>query len=122
MAEDKDIAAKPLSFMWAWGLPLLVLFSLNFAPGVLPLSVILVIMSGVFVWMGLACMLNARRCRRRHCYYSGPIFLIGAVAVLLVGFNVISLGRDGLMIVVWGTLALALLTFATEPVFGKYVR
>jgi hypothetical protein len=122
MAEDKDIAAKPLSFMWAWGLPLLILFSLNFAPSVLPFSVIVIIMSGVFVWMGLGCVLNAQRCRRRHCYYSGPIFLIGAVAVLLVGFNVISLGRDGLMIVVWGTLALALLTFATEPVFGKYVR
>jgi hypothetical protein len=122
MAEGKDLAAKPLSFMWAWGFPLLVLFSLNFALGVLPFSAIVIIMSGVFVWMGLACVLNAQRCRRRHCYYSGPIFLIGAVAVLLVGFNVISLGRDGLMIVVWGTLGLALLTFATEPVFGKYVR
>jgi hypothetical protein len=122
MAEDKDLVAKPLSFMRAWGFPLLVLFSLNFATGVLPYSVIVVIMSGVFVWMGLGCVLNARRCRRRHCYYSGPIFLIGAVVVLLVGFNIISLGRDGLMIVVWATLALALLTFATEPIFGRYVK
>jgi hypothetical protein len=122
MAEDKDLVAKPVSFMWAWGFPLLVLFSLNFATGVLPYSVIVVIMSGVFVWMGLGCVLNAQRCRRRHCYYSGPIFLIGAAAVLLVGFNIISIGRDGLMIVVWGTLALALLTFASEPIFGRYVK
>ncbi len=122
MAVGEDLVSKRLSFMWAWGVPLLVLFSLNFARGVLPLSVIIVIMSGVFVRMGFACTLNARRCRRRHCYYSGPIFLIGAVAVLLVGFNIVSLGRDGLMIVVWATLALALLTFATEPVFGKYVN
>jgi hypothetical protein len=122
MAEDKDLVAKPVSFMWAWGFPLLVLFSLNFATSVLPYSVIVVIMSGVFVWMGLGCVLNAQRCRRRHCYYSGPIFLIGAAAVLLVGFNIISIGRDGLMIVVWGTLALALLTFASEPIFGRYVK
>jgi len=51
MAEEKDFAVKPLSFIWAWGFPLLVLFSLNFAPGVLPFSVIIVIMSSVFVWI-----------------------------------------------------------------------
>ncbi|VAW05665.1 hypothetical protein MNBD_ALPHA05-1390 [hydrothermal vent metagenome] len=51
MAEEKDLAAKPLSFLWAWGFPLLVLFSLNFATGVLPLSVAIEIMIGVFVWI-----------------------------------------------------------------------
>lgn len=80
------------------------------------------IISAVFFWMGFACLINARRCRRRHCYYSGPIFLAGGVAVLLVGFEIISLGPDGLIIVVTGTLTMALLTYLTEPVFGKYVN
>jgi len=51
MAEGKDLAVKPLSFMWAWGVPFLVLFSLNFVSGLPPVSVIIVIMSGVFVWI-----------------------------------------------------------------------
>ena len=72
--------------------------------------------------MGLACVMNAKRCRRRHCYYSGPIFLVGGVAVLLVGFELVSFGPEGLTMIVGGTLTLALLTYLTEPIFGKYTR
>ena len=42
--------------------------------------------------------------------------------MLVVGFDIASFGPDGLIIVVWGTLALALLTYLTEPIFGKYVN
>lgn len=66
--------------------------------------------------------MNAKRCRRRHCYYSGPIFLVGGVAVLLVGFELVSFGPEGLTMIVGGTLTLALLTYLTEPIFGKYTR
>ena len=79
-------------------------------------------MSGAFFWMGLACVMNAKRCWRRHCYYSGPILLVGGVAVLSVGFEVVSPGSDGLIVVVGGTLTLALLTYLTGPIFGKYVN
>lgn len=119
---SNDHAAQPLPFFWSWGLPIIVLISTNFMSGVVPFPAIVAIMSGAFFWMGLACLLNARRCRRRHCYYSGPIFILGAFAVLLVGFEVISLGRDGLIIVTGATLILALLTYVSEPIFGKYVR
>ncbi len=90
--------------------------------GIVSKPIILMMMSGSFFWMGLACVLNARRCRRRHCYYSGPIFIAGGVGVLLIGFGVVSLGSDGLIIIVWGTLALALLTYLSELIFGKYVN
>ena len=90
--------------------------------GVVPQTIIPMMMSGSFFWMGLACVLNARRCRRRHCYYSGPVFIAGGAGVLLVGFEIVSIGADGLIIVVWGTLVLALLTYLTEPIFGKYVN
>ena len=86
-----------------------------------PFPIIVFIMSGALFWMGLACVMNAKRCRRRHCYYSGPIFLAGGVAVLFVGFEVVSLGPDGLIMAVGGTFTLALLTYLTEPIFGKYV-
>lgn len=90
--------------------------------GFVPFPVIIMTISGSFFWMGVACLLNARRCRRRHCYYSGPIFILGGIAVLLIGFGLISLGRDGLIIVVGATLTFALLTYLSEPVFGKYIE
>ncbi len=121
-ATRNDHAAKPLPFFWSWGLPLAILFSTNFMSGIVSKPIILMMMSGSFFWMGLACVLNARRCRRRHCYYSGPIFIAGGVGVLLIGFGVVSLGSDGLIIIVWGTLALALLTYLSELIFGKYVN
>jgi len=121
-ATRNDHAVKPLPFFWSWGLPLAILFSTNFMSGIVSKPIILMMMSGSFFWMGLACVLNARRCRRRHCYYSGPIFIAGGVGVLLIGFGVVSLGSDGLIIIVWGTLALALLTYLSELIFGKYVN
>ncbi len=120
--DSNDHAAQPLPFFWSWGLPIVVLISTNFMSDLLPFVAIIAIMAGSFFWMGLACMLNAKRCRRRHCYYSGPIFIIGGIAILLVGFEVVSLGRDGLIMVVGVTLTLALLTYLSEPVFGKYVE
>lgn len=118
---DNDHAARPLSFFWSWGLPILILLSTNFVANIVPFPVILAMMSGSLFWMGIACLLNARRCRRRHCYYSGPIFMIGGIATLVVGFDVLPLGKDGLIIVIGATLTLALMTYASEPIFGKYV-
>ncbi|MBT8471769.1 MAG: hypothetical protein HKN14_09460 [Marinicaulis sp.] len=103
-------------------MPIAILISTNFMGGFLPFPAIVAIMSGAFFWMGLACVLNAKRCRRRHCYYSGPIFILGGLAVLLVGFEIISLGRDGLIIVVGAATSLALLSYLSEPIFGKYVN
>ena len=50
-----------------------------------------------------------------------PIFLAGAIAVLLLGFDVVPPGRVGLTFVVWVTLALVALTFSTEFLWGRYV-
>ena len=29
-----------------------------------------------FTWMGIACVFNATRCGRMHCYFTGPFFLL----------------------------------------------
>lgn len=120
--ENHDLVSAPLPFMLAWGIPILILTSMNFAHGFIPFKLIVLIMAGTFLWMGLGCILNARRCHRRHCYYSGPIFLAGAAGILLVGFEIISLGPDGLIYVVWGTLGFVMLTFVSELFWGKYVK
>lgn len=42
--------------------------------------------------MGIACLINARRCGRLHCFVTGPLFLIGAVATALDAFEITNLG------------------------------
>jgi len=38
--------------------------------------------------MGIACLVNAARCHRLHCYITGPFFLIlAATAVIAYGFD-----------------------------------
>ncbi len=78
------------------------------------------IIAACFVWMGLGCAMNARRCHRRHCYYASPVLLFGALLTMLVGFGVIYIGTDGLVYVTWGTYGAVLLTFLPEKIYGKY--
>jgi len=73
--------------------------------------------------MGAACVANARRCGRMHCYFTGPFFLIMAVVTLLYALGVMPLGKLGWNVigttVLVGTLALYWLP---EVFFGRYRR
>lgn len=78
------------------------------------------------VWMwtpalivaGTACVVNAARCGRMHCYFTGPLWLLGAAATLLRGFGILALPWSWILCaVLGGTLA-----FVPEWVRGKYVR
>ncbi|HYK63681.1 MAG TPA: hypothetical protein VEY94_01945 [Patescibacteria group bacterium] len=44
------------------------------------------------LWLAALCLWNAARCRRVHCMFTGPFFLLMAVATLLVGFSGVSFG------------------------------
>ncbi len=73
--------------------------------------------------MGTACLANAVRCGRVHCYITGPFFLVMAVVTLLYGLGVVPLGGNG-----WSLISLAILIGAIvlccvpELFFGKYRR
>ncbi|WP_429029383.1 hypothetical protein [Bradyrhizobium sp. I1.14.4] len=41
--------------------------------------------TAALVRMGLACILNSRRCARTHCCYTGPYYLSMMVPVLVIG-------------------------------------
>lgn len=74
-----------------------------------------------FAVMGTACLVNASGCGRRHCYYTGPLFLLAALASLLYGLQVLPLGRNGWNWIFDVTGAGALLAcFGLEKLFGKY--
>src|SRR6058998_521438 len=42
------------------------------------------------VWMGTACILNARQCGRTHCRYTGPYYLAMIVPVLVLASGIIA--------------------------------
>ena len=80
-----------------------------------------VVWTGALVIMGSACLINAMRCGRIHCYFTGPFFLALALVVVLFGTGVLPLGVNG-----WRMIGLALLiggvglTFGPELLLGKY--
>lgn len=69
--------------------------------------------------MGIGCAVNARRCRRVHCYITGPIFLLGAIYMILAEGNMVPLRPNIFVLLVLGGAALAC---ATELPFGRYVN
>jgi hypothetical protein len=68
--------------------------------------------------MGTACIANAFRCERTHCYITGPFFLIMALSSLSIGLA--PLGPKG-----WNLIGLTILVGAfslcclPEMFFGK---
>jgi len=120
MTGSGDWAARPKTFLLGWGLPLLIVLPTVFIAT--PSWLATTLWTGAFIWMGLGCVLNARRCHRRHCYISGPVLLLGALTVPLVGLGVVSLGPNGFTIVTFGTILLAGLAMVPEFIWGKYAK
>ncbi len=113
----RDWSRHPASWFFWWGLPILVAVSTNALT--LTLAETAFALSIAFAWAGTGCLLNARRCRRLHCFLMGPSLWLGAVAAGLVGAGVIA-GAQALNYVVGGTVALVLLSKASEMIWGKY--
>ena len=71
--------------------------------------------------MAVACIVNALRCGRVHCYVTGPFFLLMALVALSYGLGILHLGANGWnllgLIGLVGTLAL---WYLPEMFFGKY--
>ena len=71
--------------------------------------------------MGVACIVNALRCGRVHCYLTGPFFLLMALIALSYGLGILHLGGNG-----WNLLGLLTLIGAIalwclpEMLLGKY--
>lgn len=74
-----------------WGVPISILLAASW----LPERYLVVVWPSVLTFMGIACLVNARRCGRVHCYATGPFFLILGAAALLYGLGAIPLGAHG---------------------------
>jgi len=118
-SEQRDLAKSMTGFMVAWGLPLVVMVGLNFVP--LPDNLFQGIVVFGLAWMGVACLMNARRCRRVHCVFTGPWFLLGSATLLLDLLDILSLDADQATLVANAALLGGVaLGYATEKIWGKY--
>lgn len=113
-----------------------ILSNRSIAAAVIWLPVLALIVSGflnvdqtwrTIVWaaaltvMAAGCIVNALRCRRVHCYLTGPFFLMMAIVILARGLGSAPLGIHG-----WNVIALTVLVgtlilwFVPEMFFGRY--
>ena len=109
---QQDLASRPVAWL-LWGLPATALLVGALVDG----STRTVVWTSAFVVAGSSCLENARRCGRWHCYLTGPLYLLGAVATLLLGFGMVSIGWSWIpTVAISGTV----LAFIPEWVRGKY--
>jgi len=114
---SRDWLAGVHTSVLAWWLPkAAILVGLFF-----PVSFRAVIWIIALIWMGTACMLNARRCNRTHCRYTGPYYLAMIVPVMALGAGLVTLGIVGwisLVVIILG--GSGLIWWATERTWGKF--
>ena len=113
----RDWLASTRTHMLAWGLP--------HAAIVLGLLADVPARTGIWIvalaWMGTACILNARRCGRTHCRFTGPYYLAMIVPTLALGLGVVSAGFHawialGVIIILGGRI----IWYATERAWGTF--
>lgn len=114
----RDLTASARGLLLVYGLPYVgILLAGNFGS----LDVTAAVWVAAFAAMGLACLWNARRCGRVHCWFVGPWFLLAAATTVLLRLGLVDLGASG-----WATLVnvalfgAVLLFFVTENVWGRY--
>ena len=73
------------------------------------------------IWMGGACIANARRCGRTHCRFTGPFYLLMAGFVLAYAAGVLPIGAQGWAILgvttIVGSVAL---WWGSERIWGLF--
>jgi hypothetical protein len=85
---SRDWLSSKRTNLLAWWIPLAAIPAGLFVPASLRAADWIIALG----WMGTACILNARRCNRTHCRYTGPYYLAMIVPVVVLGMGVVSAG------------------------------
>jgi hypothetical protein len=115
--SSRDWLANPGANILAWWIPQGAMAVALF----LPAYVRAVVWTVSLTWMGVACILNARRCNRTHCRFTGPYYLAMIAPVLAMGTGVLSASLYG-----WIALSVLIIAgdkliwWATERAWGKF--
>jgi len=101
----------------AWGLPHAALVAGLLV--VVPARTVIWIVA--LAWMGVACILNARRCGRTQCRFTGPYYLVMIIPVLGLGLGIVPAGLFGWLVLgAFIILGSKTIWWATERGAGKF--
>ena len=101
----------------AWWIPQVAIVASLFAPAAARTSIWI----AALIWMGTACILNARRCGRTHCRYTGPYYLAMIAPVIFLGFGLVSVSINAWLVLACVILlGSKLMWWATERAWGKF--
>jgi hypothetical protein len=81
--RERDWLSSPLTSSLAWWVPEAAIM----AGLLIQVPVRTTIWVIALAWIGTACILNARRCGRTHCRFTGPFYLAMIFPVLVLGFS-----------------------------------
>src|SRR5258706_7283693 len=114
--RSRDWLRTPRTSLLAWWIPEAAILAGLLVPVTVRAAIWIIALS----WMGTACILNARRCGRRHCRYTGPYYLAMIAPVLVLASGIVS--TDLYTWLFLGVLILAgsqIIWWATERAWGK---
>ncbi len=114
---SRDWLGTARTGIFAWGLPHAALVLGLFVD----VSVRATIWLVALAWMGAACLLNARRCGRTHCRFTGPYYLAMMIPVIVFGSGLVSINFYAWIIlgtvIVFGSKSI---WWGTERTWGKF--
>src|SRR6266540_7131396 len=99
MANDivqspRDWLSSPRTNALAWWIPKAVIVAALFIPPPARTGMWII----ALIWMGIACILNSRRCGRTHCRYTGPYYLAMIAPVLVFASNLVTVELFGWLV------------------------
>jgi hypothetical protein len=115
--SSRDWLRSPRTSLLAWWIPLAAIVAGLFAPASVRTAIWIIALT----WMGTACILNARRCGRTHCRYTGPYYLAMIAPVLVLGSGIASADFYGWLVL--GVVILAgskIIWLVSERAWGKF--
>jgi hypothetical protein len=115
--SSRDWLRSTHTSLLAWWIPQAAIFAGLFAPVPVRTPVWII----AVIWMGTACILNAKRCGRTHCRFTGPYYLAMIIPVLALGLGGISGSLSawvvlGVVIILGGKT----IWWTTERAWGKF--
>ncbi len=119
--RGQDVTCSPRGLLIWYGLPLA---AIAIAAVLLTdLRLLALTWAGAFAIMSGRCLANARGCGRVHYYFTGPWFLLAALASLLHGFAFLPAGAlSWTLIGTLGGLGALALWCSSEAILGRYWR
>ena len=117
LETSRDWLRSPRTSALAWWVPQSAIIASLFSA----VSLRTLIWVVALIWMGAACIVNAKRCARTHCRYTGPYYLAMIAPVLALGSGILEADFLGwLVLAVIILVGSKLIWWATERAWGKF--